>query len=293
MQIEKLSTSSISTWEQCLHKFFLSYILGIKEDSGMAACIGSAVHKIFEYIALDKMGKSQIEKRTDEEIIDYVVGKFQEDNPHLTVEKKNLNDIRTIAKRGLEYNNRQFHPRTYKNIISTEQYFSIDIDEEWGKFKLNGIIDLVTKIDDNTIEIVDYKTASQLKDFDSGKPITEDYLYKNPQIRLYNYACYKLFPQYDNVIFTIYYIRHDAPFSIIIGKEESYKVDIFLRRKYEKIVAEQEPPLNITWKCKMCDYSKKQYEDSGLSICQFFRDKVREDGLEETVKNYRIEKVKK
>lgn len=69
----------------------------------------------------------------------------------------------------LEQNNRMYDPR-FRDIISPEKKFEFEIKKDWAKYeyflkgekiegylKLKGTIDLVTKIDDNTIEIIDWK----------------------------------------------------------------------------------------------------------------------------------------
>lgn len=69
----------------------------------------------------------------------------------------------------LEQNNRAYDPR-FRTIIAPEQKFDLKIEKDWAKYEfylkgekvegylgLKGTIDLVTKVDDNTIEIIDWK----------------------------------------------------------------------------------------------------------------------------------------
>ena len=80
-----------------------------------------------------------------------------------------IRDIRNYSWIPLELYNREYDPRT-RNIYHPEKSFDIPIDAEWayyyyrlkgqdihGQFSTKGTIDLITKIDDNTLEIIDWK----------------------------------------------------------------------------------------------------------------------------------------
>lgn len=69
----------------------------------------------------------------------------------------------------LEQNNRAYDPR-FRTILAPERKFDLRIEKDWAKYSyihkgekidgylgLKGTIDLVTKVDDNTIEIIDWK----------------------------------------------------------------------------------------------------------------------------------------
>ena len=69
----------------------------------------------------------------------------------------------------LEQNNRHYDPR-FRKIISPEQKFDLKIEEDWAKYSyfyqgqqidgylgLKGTIDLVTEVNEDTIEVIDWK----------------------------------------------------------------------------------------------------------------------------------------
>ena len=106
----------------------------------------------------------------------------------------------------LEYNDGQFDPRK-RNVIASEPQFDIPIEEDWAKYSykmpdgkridgvlaIKGTIDLVTQVDDNTIEVIDWKTGRRLN-WATGEEKTYEKLIEDPQLLLYNYAISKLFP---------------------------------------------------------------------------------------------------
>lgn len=278
MKISSLSTSSISTFDHCEHRFMLGSVLGIKEESNKAALLGTIFHKVFEQFARGiDLSSTELVKVTFEG--------YKKENDNLT--DKDLSDLQTLVKRGLEFNSGEFDPRG-KDILDVEKWFELEIGFNGDAIKLRGVIDLVKRIDDKTIEIVDYKTGASLKDFYTGKEKTEESLYKDHQIRLYHYAACKLYPTAENIIFTLYFVKLDKPFTIIIDKAEAYRAELFLKRKFDKIKLITQPRLNITWRCKMCDYSKKKMGTQ--SVCEFFRDKIRIEGLEKTIEEYKVKK---
>ena len=84
-------------------------------------------------------------------------------------------------------------------ILDTEQQFKFDIEYDGKKHTVNGIIDLVIKLDDDTIEIVDYKTGRHKLSYNAAE--------KDIQLMLYYLAARTLYPEYKHHLVTIYYVQ--------------------------------------------------------------------------------------
>jgi len=83
--------------------------------------------------------------------------------------------------KALLYNHGQFDPRN-RNIVSVEQKFDFIIDRPWAQYEyklpdgtiekgtlaFKGTIDLITKINDTTLESIDWKTGKRL-DWNTGE----------------------------------------------------------------------------------------------------------------------------
>ena len=80
-----------------------------------------------------------------------------------------------------------FDPRN-RNILCPEQQFDIVIDKPWaeyeykttketikGQLAIKGTIDLITQINDDTLEIIDWKTGRRL-DWATGEEKTQSKL---------------------------------------------------------------------------------------------------------------------
>lgn len=85
-----------------------------------------------------------------------------------------------------------------RKIIATEQYFKLKIEDGDDTYLATGKIDLVTEVDDDTIEIYDYKTGRYKMSYPD---CTTDI-----QLLMYYYAAKKLYPTYKNIMVTIYYL---------------------------------------------------------------------------------------
>jgi hypothetical protein len=177
----------------------------------------------------------------------------------------------------LEGYNRKFDPRKMK-ILMPELSFNMEIKKDWAKYSYDGIegnlalkgtIDLVTELDDQTIEIQDYKTGSRL-DWSTGQ--TKDFkkLCNDKQLMLYYYVAKQLYPD-KNIILTIFFVRDGGPYSICFDEHDIPKIEKMLRENFEDIKQNKLP--------KLRDPSQKDFICNRL--CDFYKTKI---GKENTCK---------
>jgi hypothetical protein len=203
----------------------------------------------------------------------------------------------------LGYNNGQFDPRNRK-VIDTEPHFDIPILEDWAKFEfelpngekmsgnlaIKGTIDLVTEMEDGTIEVIDWKTGQRL-DWATGERKDYDKLMKDTQLLLYHYAVSKMYPKYRNSIMTIFFCRDGGPFSLAFDKEDDDKFLLYLKDMFKEIVLNQNPkPISKdrgSFKCqKLCHYYKTTWPDTDKTMCHYIDNQLQTIGMAETVKNF-------
>src|SRR5690606_25383860 len=104
-----------------------------------------------------------------------------------------------------------------QEILEPEFSFEVEIKEAWayydyiikgqkinGYLKIRGTVDLITKENDDTLHVVDYKTGQGRKNWATGKVKEQADFEKDEQLMLYYWAIRKKFPQYKNIIMTIY-----------------------------------------------------------------------------------------
>jgi hypothetical protein len=299
MIITYFRSSSYNTHNMCEQQYFFEYVLGWRGPSGFKAIKGTIVHKVLEILAIIK--KAQQENLlfvNDEEIL----GNIDVNNYNLNVmiervykhySEANSQHIWTIKDykecygwiyKAIEFNNGMFDPRNC-TILQPEQRFDFVIEKPWAKYEYNidgqivdgylgmkGTIDLITKVNETTVEVVDYKTGKRL-DWATGKEKTQEKLEKDAQLRIYHYAVKKLYPHLDTVIFTIYYINDGGPFSMVFHDSDLIDTENMLRQKFEIIKNTKRPRLNKSWMCtKLCHFGKTTFENSHIQPIEEYRD---------------------
>lgn len=270
MQVNYLRASTIGTYKDCEWKFYLQYILGFPSKAGKKALLGTIAHHILEIFAKAKASghtEYNTSKRTDIRYICRICWeRYTKENPEFeyTDEDKIFvyNQVMSVV-------NSVYDPLKLE-ILRTEHQFEIDMVwpgfqiEKDSYMKLRGTIDLITKIDDETIEIVDYKTG-QRTDWITGE---EKDFYKfiaDVQLRFYNLACSKLYEQYKHRLFTIIFTRDGGPFTVTFTEKELYDTIDQIRRIYWEICNNSNPKRLIDekwdqiWKCNyVCDFGKME-----------------------------------
>lgn len=326
MLITYVRSSSYNNWAYCQMQYFITYVLGHQTLSGKKAVQGTVVHKVLEVLAVlqkyhqdnprarilrvddDAIGKFKC-PRTDlktyelvNELLEMSFDSYTTQEDHHEWTKKDREDCRKWTWQALEWNEGQFDPRN-RNIVAPEPHFDIPIEEDWAKFKytmpdgkevegqlaIKGTIDLVTQTDENTIEVIDWKTGRRI-DWATGEEKTYEKLLSDPQLLLYNYAISKLFPDYKQAIMTIFFIKDGGPFSMCFDKEDHDKFLEMLKNRFQEIQQNVTPkPISDTrnsFKCtKLCHYYKNNWPGTEQNMCMYIEKHLKENGMEKTIQN--------
>lgn len=274
----------------CEQQYFMEYVLGWRSPSGLKADKGTIVHKILEILAVikkaeqdkqdtiddDVVGKLSVTKYSLNTIIEKVYKHYSNLCPHHNWTPKDYKDCHAWVYKAIEFNDGMFDPRN-RHILCPERHFDFEIKKSWAKYDyqtpdgnitgnlaLKGTIDLVTLVNDKTIEVIDWKTGKRL-DWATGQEKTQEKLEKDPQLRIYHYAISQLYPEIDHIIFSIYFINDGGPFSICFDKSDLAGTEDMLRRKFEEIKNCQKPKLNKSWMCsKLCHFGKTTFENTSV-----------------------------
>lgn len=302
MIITYLRSSSYGTHSMCPMQYTFEYVLGIKSKSNKKADKGTICHKVFEILAHIKLCHQNNEQYyNDTEILgpidinNYDIDLIIEKVYHYYITKFNhhdwsvsdYNECKKWIFKALNYSDGIFDPRN-KHIVQPEQHFDIEIKKDWAKYDYNtklgqisgylaikGTMDLIVKVNDDTLEIIDYKTGKRL-DWATGQEKTLAKLHEDPQLMLYYYAVHKLYPNIKHVIVSIYFINDGGMFSICFDKSHITKIENMLRNKFETIKNTTNPQLNKSWKCtKLCHFGKNTFENtSHLPIIEYRENQV-------------------
>lgn len=306
----------------------LEYAMGLRAPSNKKANLGTIVHKAMEILARYKKAKQEGHSSYDDEYLGVI--QLDVITPEWAATRAyeyyiatddfidcgwSNSDLRTCiewTQAIIGFNKGQFDPRN-RTIIEPEQRFDFTIDKPWahydyvingetvsGQLGLKGTMDLVVQDEPGLIEVIDYKTGRR-EDWAKNwklpysahvKKTYKDLRY-DPQLCLYHYAACHLFPESEEVFVTIIFINDGGPYTLCFDRSDVEFTERIIRTKFEEIKNTGCPILNRSWKCsKFCHYGKTQSEeDSTKTMCEFFRDKAKEIGIDETIQKYGKEKA--
>ena len=182
------SATSFKTYLQCKRKFYLQYVLILKQHSislkPKAYELGDIIHSILEdYYTLDE---NNIELSFEK--IEFLFNKYKSSNPFLILDleiwKKKLYEFYLLDKERL----------THRKIIALEKSFSC----EFEGIQIKGVIDRIDSYEDK-YEVIDYKTSATLsvdtlKNYDKTDDFQLEFyylamseMYKTDKIEAYYY----------------------------------------------------------------------------------------------------------
>jgi len=321
----------------CEQQYFLEYVLGIRSPSNKKADKGTIVHKVLEILAIMKHAQQDGKESIEDDVVgrisdmnqmfddnfvldivnkvyDYYTSQFQ----HHEWKDIDRRDCTKWVSKALLYNDRMFDPR-YRDIVQPEQHFDIAIDKPWAKYsydtpegKLEGVlaikgtIDLITRVNENTFEVIDWKTGRRL-DWATGQEKTQEKLETDAQLRIYHYAISKLYSDIQNIIVSIDFINDGGAFSLCYEPSDLVETEYMIKRKFEYIKATKKPLLSKSWKCtKLCHFGKTTFEDThakpiieyrdgqicnpgdNMTKCEQIKHDIDLMGIDDVVKNYTV-----
>ena len=298
MIITYFRSSSYNTHNMCEQQYFGEYVLGWRGLSGQKADKGTITHKVLEILAVikkaqqdhqdtiddDLIGAVSVNEYNLDDIIDQVYSYYTSNAQHHKWSQKDHKDCKNWVYKAIEFNNGMFDPRN-RNILCPEQHFDFQINKSWAKYSydingqklegnlaLKGTIDLITLVNDSTIEVIDWKTGRRL-DWATGEEKTQEKLEKDPQLKIYHYAIKHLYPNIKNIIFSIYFINDGGPFSICFHDSDLSSTEDMLRQKFEAVKSTKKPRLNKSWMCgKLCHFGKTTFEGTHIQPIEEYRD---------------------
>lgn len=324
MLITYIRSSSYNNYAYCQMQYFITYVLGHQSVSGKKAELGTIVHKVMECLAGLKKADQDASSRTkklkiqddalkevtclrselhSEDLIDRLLDASFKFYTSTSVHSWSMSDkqmCNDLIWKTLDFNKGQFDPRK-RDILAPEPHFDIPIDEDWAKFDyklpdgkivkgqlaIKGTIDLVTTIDKDTIEVIDWKTGRRL-DWATGEEKTYEKLCSDPQLLLYNYAISKLFPEYKQAIMSIFFIKDGGPFSMCFDESDQKKFLKMLKKRFEEIQQNNAPkPISgdrSNWKCtKLCHFCKNDWPNTNENMCMYIENYLRKNGMDKTI----------
>lgn len=155
-ELTAYSYSKISLYKDCPYVWKKRYIEKVQSKPQPFFDFGHAIHSTFEIFYSPKYNVDN-SFETVLELYEYYFNKFQ-------TGYENEQQKSSYYEEGLKminsYYNRYIKDKPIIKADSVEKYFEVPIE---NKFLLNGFIDRIDKLDDNTYEVLDYKTEPTLR----------------------------------------------------------------------------------------------------------------------------------
>jgi len=149
---------------------------------------------------------------------------------------------------------------TEGEIIGCEVEFTLELED--GVI-IRGVIDLVVKQDDDTLEIIDFKSGNKTLGYDAA--LTD------PQMRIYSMAAKILWPEYETYITSLFYIRKRKMVSCVFGEQDDKDTLKAVKSHWNKIRNNKNPyrSQRSFWLCNFC---------VGHDTCGQIQDNYRKNG---------------
>lgn len=181
------SISRINSFNTCQYGYYRTYILRDRGKNNVYGIAGSEIHDAIEEIYLGEEKKDNMSQRLDDLLFKCDITGI--DFPSENIKNNWVNDMRHFAN-NFDLINKK---------VATEEFVVYEVDD--GIY-LQGYIDAIFKNEDNTVDIIDWKSSSRfagkkLKDAGRQLLIYKDALEKTKGLKVKNIAWYMF--KYVNV----------------------------------------------------------------------------------------------
>ncbi len=234
---QHLSYSRISRFEQCPFSYRVHYIDKQKAEPGLPLRFGKAIHA-----ALEGLLKEVID--------DELTGPLSEDRAlHFFREAwtaEGLSGIEVFEEgtKILRDFIRNQGIVDHRDVLALEKEFRLPV----GPFTVLGFIDRVDWVDDETVEVIDYKSNHML--------FTRDEVDSSLQMSLYHIAAQRLWPWAKKVKLTFWMLRHGARQETTRTEEQLADALAYVETLGRQTETANEYPARLNSNCSYCDHRK-------------------------------------
>jgi RecB family exonuclease len=233
-----LSYSRLSRFEQCPLSFRLHYIEKQVAEPGVALRFGKLLHAVLEVLVREQMEN----ERTGPLSLDRAMALYREGWARAELTGA---DVFQEGSHILGEFVRDQGELDHRDVLAIEKEFHLPV----GRFTVLGFIDRVDFVDDETVEVIDYKTNRQL--------FTREEVDHSLQMSLYHLAAIRLWPWAKKVRLTFHMLRHG-----IRLQTERTAAQLETARAYVETLGEMTEratafPARLNANCVYCDHRRQ------------------------------------
>lgn len=235
---QHLSYSRLSRFETCPLSYRLHYIEKKQAEPGLPLRFGKTIHAVLERLIKEVVDDERTGPLSEERAIElYREAWGAEQLTGMDVFAEGLAILRRfIAEQGVV---------DHRDVLAIEKEFRLPV----GPFEVLGFIDRVDWIDDETVEVIDYKTNRQL--------FTRDEVDTSLQMSLYEVAVRRLWPWAKKVKLTFWMLRHGVRQQTTRTEEQLADALAYVETLGRQTETATEYPARLNTNCSYCDHRKQ------------------------------------
>ena len=235
---QHLSYSRLSRFETCPLSYRLHYIEKKQAEPGLPLRFGKTVHAVLERLLKEVLDDEHTGPLSEERALElYREAWSAEGLTGIEVFEEGLRILRDfIREQGVV---------DHRNILAVEKEFRLPV----GPFTVLGFIDRVDWVDDETIEVIDYKTNHQL--------FARDEVESSLQLSLYHVAAQRLWPWAKKVKLTFWMLRHGVRQETTRTEEQLKDALAYVETLGRQTESAKEYPARLNANCSYCDHRKQ------------------------------------
>ncbi|HRI07628.1 MAG TPA: PD-(D/E)XK nuclease family protein [Nannocystaceae bacterium] len=235
---QHLSYSRLSRFETCPLSYRLHYIEKKQAEPGLPLRFGKTIHAVLERLIREVVDDERTGPLSEERAIElYREAWGAERLTGMDVFAEGLAILRRfIAEQGVV---------DHRDVLAIEKEFRLPV----GPFEVLGFIDRVDWIDDETVEVIDYKTNHQL--------FTRDEVDTSLQMSLYEVAVRRLWPWAKKVKLTFWMLRHGVRQETTRTEEQLADALAYVETLGRQTETATEYPARLNTNCSYCDHRKQ------------------------------------
>ena len=228
----------LSRFETCPLSYRLHYIEKKQAEPGLPLRFGKTIHAVLERLIKEVVDDERTGTLSEERAIElYREAWGAERLTGMDVFAEGLAILRRfIAEQGVV---------DHRDVLAIEKEFRLPV----GPFEVLGFIDRVDWIDDETVEVIDYKTNHQL--------FTRDEVDTSLQMSLYEVAVRRLWPWAKKVKLTFWMLRHGVRQETTRTKEQLADALAYVETLGRQTETATEYPARLNTNCSYCDHRKQ------------------------------------
>jgi putative RecB family exonuclease len=235
---QHLSYSRLSRFETCPLSYRLHYIEKQQAEPGLPLRFGKTIHAVLERLIKEVVDDERTGTLSEERAIElYREAWGAEQLTGMDVFAEGLSILRRfIAEQGVV---------DHRDVLAIEKEFRLPV----GPFEVLGFIDRVDWIDDETVEVIDYKTNHQL--------FARDEVDTSLQMSLYHVAAQRLWPWAKKVKLTFWMLRHGIRQQTTRTEEQLADALAYVETLGRQTETATEYPARLNTNCSYCDHRKQ------------------------------------